>query len=36
MVITQKMFANIQFLVDGLGWLNKDRRSPARRTTKRT
>ena len=24
MVITQKMFANIQFLVDGLGWLNKD------------
>ena len=24
MVITQKMFANIQFLVDALGWLNKD------------
>jgi hypothetical protein len=23
-LITQKMFANIQFLVDALGWLNKD------------
>jgi hypothetical protein len=24
MVLTQKMFANLQFLVDGLGWLNQD------------
>jgi hypothetical protein len=24
MVITQKMFANIQFLADSLGWLNED------------